>query len=128
MPRTPKDWSITLDVDANGNIDYGANQSKKVWHLDRLEWTSQYDFAVLFTNAYSPFKTNTPYQWATGGSSTGLKKIKKPAYKLEPYKYIAAVYYNGQILLEDPIIIVDDDSGGGGGDGGGGTRKRLAKK
>jgi hypothetical protein len=130
MPRLPKNWTIAIGVDVNGDIEYGGDHKKKVWRKDHLEWTSPYSFAVIFDGGKSPFKPNTPYQAANAGQSTGLKLIKKPKYKKEPFKYLAAVLYNGTILLDDPIIIVDDDGGGGGltKAGKGVTKKKATKK
>jgi len=127
MPRLSKDWTITIDV-ANGAIDYGGDHKKKVWRKDRLQWTSPYDFAVIFSGGKSPFTPNVPYQAASAGNATGLKTIKKPSYKKQPFKYLTAVLHNGTILLDDPTIIVDDDGGGGGQKSGKGSKKKKAAK
>lgn len=112
MARIAQDWTIAVDIKANGDLDYGAYSSKKVWKNDRVEWTSRYDIAVIF--AKSPFTPSALYLYAPAGGSTGLRKIKKPSMKKEHFKYTVALWDGSKIILDDPVIIVDDDGGGGG--------------
>jgi hypothetical protein len=126
MAHTPEDLTITIAVAPNGDISHGVDPFT-AFKDDRLRWTCKYDFWVVFTSGISPFIPNVPSQSASGGGFTDFKKLKKPKYKKEPFKYSVVVNYNGTIISKDPVIIVDDD-GGGGGKAKKTKKKKAAKK
>jgi hypothetical protein len=84
----------------NGRINMGEKYAYAVHHGDTIIWTCDYPFAVQFNwNApFEPVKVQAPK--AIG------KKVKAEAVPCEPYKYVIAVCYKGEVLTLDPIIIV----------------------
>jgi hypothetical protein len=118
---------ITFDTTTK-KFTYSDPYQTVVPGTDRLQFMCNVDYGIQFLNNQSPYKSNKPRQNGSGGTATGYKPIKDTNGELVPHKYTVAVYYAGDIYMDDPIIIVDDSGGGGGAATGGAKRGKGAKK
>ena len=99
----PKHYRIEILVQ-NKKIDLGEKYAYAVEANSQIEWICKQPFAIQFD-------WDAPFELKSKGANSLLMEMKDDAKPLYPYKYMVAVFFENEVITDDPIIIRPPDRG-----------------